>query len=101
MAEIKLFKQITGLEVIGELVKETETTIQLKKPLIFDFVPQDDNSYGLNFSVYSLADPDGKHEFNKSGISSYSISVPDDIEKSYIKQTSGISIISSVGSFSK
>jgi len=96
MATIKLFKLFTGLEVVGEEIDSTDTTITIKRPYIFNYVPQGQDTYGLSLEVYSFADPDGVHKFGLSAIASFSVTVPADIEKTYLQQTSGISIISSL-----
>ena len=38
MATIKLFKLFTGLEVVGEEIDSTDTTITIKRPYIFNYV---------------------------------------------------------------
>lgn len=96
MATIKLFKLYTGLEVVGEEISKTDTTITIKRPYIFNYVPQGQDTYGLQLEVYSFADPDGVHDFTSSAIASFSTTIPADIEKTYLQQTSGISIISTL-----
>lgn len=96
MTQLKLFKLYTGLEIVGEVTKTTDTTISIKRPYIFNLVPQGPDSYGLQLDVYSFADPDGVHTFNTAAMASTSETIPADVEKTYIQQTSGISIISSL-----
>ena len=96
MTTLKLFKLYTGLEVVGEVVDTHDTTITIKRPYIFNYVPQGQDTYGLSLEVYSFADPDGTHVFTTSAIASFSKVIPADIEKTYLQQTSGISIISTL-----
>jgi hypothetical protein len=96
MATLKLFKLYTGLEIVGELIDTTDNTFTIKRPYIFNYVPQGQDTYGLSLEVYSLADPDGTHCFMSSAIASVSLTIPIDVDKTYLQQTTGISIISTL-----
>lgn len=93
---IKLFTLISGKEVIGTVKNETDSTVSLKYPMHIQLIQQSADTYGLGLYPYSPSNPEGVHEFNASLIQSSSTDVPKDLEENYIRETSGISIVSTL-----
>ena len=94
---LKLFILNNGREVIGKLIKSTDTSFVVNSPRILHFSPtQTGDAYGIELYPYSMTNPDGDHRFHMITIASESLNIPDDVEKGYIQQTSGISIVSSL-----
>ncbi len=105
---LALFILNNGREVIGKIKQSSiigapqevisiAAGLRVEAPRILHFTPtQDGESYGIELFPYSMTNPDGVHKFDQSAIASISESIPDDVEKGYIQQTTGISIISSL-----
>lgn len=94
---LKLFILNNGREVIGTEKSSDDYGLRIESPRILHFSPTPDGtSYGIELYPYSMTNPDGIHKFHQSAIASESETVPVDIEKGYIQQTSGISIVSSL-----
>jgi hypothetical protein len=105
---LQLFILNNGREVIGKLKQSSivgmshenvtlANGLRIESPRILHFTPtQDGESYGIELFPYSMTNPDGVHVFDKSAIASISETIPDDVEKGYVQQTTGISIVSSL-----
>ena len=93
---IKLFTVISGREIVGTLQDSPDGSYKIKSPMVVHPVQQSSESYGLTLYPYSPSNPDGAHLFNRDLIISESDSVPDDLETNYIRETSGISIVTSL-----
>jgi hypothetical protein len=94
---LKLFTLTSGKEVIGECVSElVSESWTIKYPLYLHVVQQGPDTYGLGLYPYSPSNPEGKHEFKLSTIQSESLEIPKDLNDNYIRETTGISIVSSL-----
>ncbi len=88
-----LFTSSTGLEIIGKLQSETDQHFIVERPLGFHPVQMPNLQYQIQLIPYSLANPDGFHKFSKPVVS-VSMSIPSELEKTYLSTTSGIEIVS-------
>lgn len=92
---LKLFTLISGKEVMGKVVKQDSDTIVLESPVVIQIIPQSKESYGIGLYPYSPTDPSGSRIFYINNIESECITIPSDLEKTYIQETTGISIVTS------
>ena len=98
---LKLFILNNGREVIGKEklhpMDGMTTKLRIEAPRILHFSPTAaGDAYGIELFPYSMTNPDGFHTFGEHAIASVSETIPEDVEKGYIQQTSGISIVTSL-----
>ncbi len=93
---LKLFTLTSGKEVIGDCISESNDTWTIKYPLYLHIIQQAADTYGLGLYPYSPSNPEGKHVFKLNLIQSESLEIPNDLNESYIRETTGISIVSSL-----
>ncbi len=94
---LKLFTTINFREIVGTEKQSSEKGLRIESPRIVQFHPNaDGTTVSIGLHPYSMTNPDGIHEFYYSAIISECEVVPEDIEKGYYQQTSGISIVSSI-----
>lgn len=95
--QVKSFILKSDKEIIckADLPADADYII-MEKPYIIQPVQNGPDSYGLGLFPYRMSNPTGTFRLYKDSIESEVVNIPDDIEKSYIKQTSGISIVSSL-----
>lgn len=97
---LKLFTFIYGQEVIAEVVHEIDPTYPdafvIKGAKAVQLIPQRDGvSYGIGFLPLSGINVNGEHRVFNRAVASECINIPEDMVNAYIKQTSGIEVISS------
>lgn len=86
---IQIFNTVTGLELIGQVVGDTDSSLQVKAPIRISIISREGE---LSLAPYSITNHDGTHTFYKSAILSTSDRVPLELEKEYTRMTSGIII---------
>jgi len=92
---ITAYKLITGEEIIGELVEENEETFILGKVHKMSYT---NSPEGLAYTMipYMLSNVHAELEFLQNDVIT-SVEVDQDIEKTFLKETTGLDIATSFG----
>jgi len=98
MAEIKVFKLVSGEEIIGSLVSQSSSPpgYVLEKVRAIHLVPQGQHQFGVAMMPFMTSDPSGQITIMTPAISAQVVNVPDDMERTYLAQTSSIQIASTL-----
>lgn len=96
MTDMLLFTLNTTQELIGRVVSDDGTSIVVENLLWVRPVQTGPNEYGLQLDQFSLACPDGKLRIYKHAIVSEVVQIPEGLITAYVRQTSGIEIVSSL-----
>lgn len=99
MGNIKLFTNIVGHEFIGEEITPdgTDGTFFVFKDLMWIQVVQTaQNKFALQLTPASASDPYGNQKIYKSSIARESVEVPPEVASAYLRETTGIEIVSSL-----
>lgn len=95
MSEITLFKLVSGEEVIATVSDKTNTTFTVSKAMAIGVVQTGPQQYGLQLYPFLKGSPDGEFTLFAQAIMG-TMPTPPDLERSYISQTSGIEIATSL-----
>jgi hypothetical protein len=94
MNNLIIFILINGHEIIGKLIVETDTHYVIDEPFGIQMVPlKDGNSYGLQLVPFCAVGAEGAYTIYKHAICATPQTIPTDIEKAYVKQTSKIQLL--------
>lgn len=98
--KLKLFTLIYGQEVIAEVVHDVDpdcpSAFVVKGAKAVQLIPQRDGvSYGIGFLPLSGININGEHRVYFNAVASECVSIPEEMVNAYIKQTSGIEVVSS------
>lgn len=96
MDTIKHFTLINGYELIGTVISHEPTYYVMEKILGVQVASHQDGSYELMFVPFSVVNPNGNHRLYKHAICAASDTIPEDLEKAYIRRTSKFEIIGSL-----
>lgn len=90
--DLILFALANGAEVIGRIdsYHPEKDEFTLEHPLVIRPVQRGPNDFALDLFPHSLANPEGKHRFNRSVFLSESEDIPAPLEKAYLERTSKI-----------
>lgn len=89
-----MFKMISGELVIAEIVEQTDLEVQVRNPLIIHFSPSPNGQLGINLFPLNPFASETKEivNLNSNHIIFYVKDVNDDIEKEYMRITTGITV---------
>lgn len=93
MNHIQLFFLVTGQELVGKVVEQTDSTIKISNPRAVSIAQTGADTYQVRLIYFSGANPEGTFVFERSAILAISDSCPQDIETDYVRQTTGIQLI--------
>lgn len=97
MSEIKLYKLLSGQEIIGRVVEEGPGWVVLENVLAFRVVQQGPDQYGLDMVPHSPVLPEHKWKyFTSAFMGEPAAPLPDGLQKAYVQRTSSIQIASSM-----
>jgi hypothetical protein len=95
MSEITLFKLVSGEEIIATVSDKNDTRYVASKAMAIGVVQTGPQQYGLQLYPFLKGSPDGEFELQAHAVMG-SMPTPPDLERSYISQTSGIEIATSL-----
>ena len=90
--EIKVFKLVTGEEVITRVIKEYGDHYTLSKPRVVAIHPGPDGKVAVTLIPLLASSQDGDVQIFKSAIIGQAMSTNSEIERGYIEQTTGIAL---------
>jgi hypothetical protein len=90
--EVKVFKLITGEEMIARVTDETVTSITVDRPRVVAIMPNPNGQMGVTLIPLFASNQEGKAILERSAIAATSCEVNSELEKSYISQTTGIAL---------
>ena len=90
--QVLSFKLLSGEEVMGRLVKESDATITLEKVRSVQMVQQGPQQMGMAIVPYSATVIDGEIPFRRSAMSTDPMTPSDETEKMYMQQTTSIAL---------
>lgn len=90
-----------GAEIIGKGHFPSPDTLTLEHPLVIRPVEKSPGQYMLDLYPHSLANPEGKHNFNRSALISESVEIPKMLSDAYTTRTSSIILSGAVDAFEK
>lgn len=96
MADIKVYKLVSGEEIVGTVVESEQNFVSLEKVRAIHLVPQGNNQFGVAMMPYVTSDPNGAIKIYAHAVSAEVVKVPADLEKTYMMQTSSIQIASTL-----
>lgn len=89
--EVRVFKLITGAEVVAEYIDVSGTGYKIRRPLQVHFMRGPDGSEQMAFSHFTLSvDPNQDMELLDAAVAMKPMTALPEIEQSYIQNTSGI-----------
>lgn len=94
MFDIRVFKLVSGEEVVAKVVKEDDNCVVVEKPRSIQPVPQGPNTFGIALIPYFISNGDGVINILRNGIAAF-CDAPEDMQRAYMQNTSGIQIASS------
>lgn len=95
--EIRVFKLISGEEIVGKVVKKDKEGFVLEKVRTMSLTPTGEQGrVGMNLIPFMLTCMDGEIVFPESSMLCKPRKIDDNLEKFYLEQTSGLSIASSL-----
>lgn len=98
MSAVTLFKLVSGEEILATIVEDrppSSNIIHVKKARGIAVVQTGPQQYGLQLFPFLKGAPDEEFELYCQSIIGQ-LPAPDDLERSYISQTSGIEIATSL-----
>lgn len=93
---IKVVKLTNGDEVMGNVVWETSEKVTFERPRQVAMVQTGPNSMGVTLIPWLAAAMDSKVVLHTDAFVCDLFDAPDELEKQYIQQTSGIAIASAI-----
>jgi hypothetical protein len=97
MNDIRCYKLITGEEIIGKCIVETDKEVRLDKVRTLQFVPGPQGTMGLAMVPWMASAIDETVDIKRlSMIGSPNGSVPKQLEDRYLQETSGLEIATSI-----
>lgn len=93
---LALFTIIGGHEIVGKIINETDTSIEVSHPLVIRPVQKGPNQVALELFPHSLANPEGNHTFIKAAMVSRCVDVPSELETAYLERTTSILLSSAL-----
>lgn len=94
---VRLYKLVSGEEIVASVVDEStnQDYVTVKTACSLQVVPKGPQQYALALLPYMRGEPDGEIKLFKLAIAS-EVDANADLERSYLSQTSGIEIASSL-----
>ena len=89
---IKVFKLISAEEVVGEVTKNEDDYLMVRKPRVLAMVPAGNGQVGAQLMPYVISAPDDEIKLYKAGIVGEVQHTPIGLEKGYIENTSSIQL---------
>lgn len=89
---VRVIKLISGIELIGEVLTDSQTELKVRRPLVVQIFRQPDGSAGLNFMQWSLISDDEIVYFNPEALACKTLSASEEIAKTYIQNVTGIEV---------
>lgn len=69
MQDVEFFKLVSGEDLVGELISETENSLVFKNMLLINYVPNERGQVGLQMLQFPLLTDDGEEiVINKNAI---------------------------------
>lgn len=93
MNDVRKFQLSNGLDVIGKIIEETDTTFTTEHALLVRVVQQGPDQFGLALVPFDPSHPEGKVKFYRNNVVCEVIDLPDGMVKAYLERTSSIQII--------
>lgn len=90
--EVRSFKLISGQELIAGLLHETGTGYLVKDPLVVHVMRGPSGEGQLAFAEWSMIHRDREIELLDGALAARPARVLDDVEKSYLEQTTGVAL---------
>jgi hypothetical protein len=92
MDNIRVFKIMTGEEIISRVTEETDTTFTLNKPRVVAIAPGPNGQVSVTLIPLFASNQDGDAGLEKAAIVAEVSEINDELEKGYIQQTTGIAL---------
>ena len=90
---VRSFKLISGQELIATVVEGTVKGYKVKNPLVVHIMRGHTGQEQLAFSEWSMIHKEGEIvEILEHGLAAGAVSVIDEVEKSYLEQTTGVAL---------
>lgn len=93
--QINLIKLVSGEEIIATIEEETPSMVVVSKALMLHMVQTGPQQYGIQLYPFLKGAPDETFPIYPHAIIT-TLPVPDDLSRSYLSQTSGIEVVSSM-----
>lgn len=95
--EIRVFKLLSGEEIVGKVVKKDKEGLVIEKVRTLSLsATGEQGKVGMNLIPFMFTCMDGEIVFPESSILCKPRKVDDNLEKFYLEQTTGLSIASSL-----
>ena len=89
--EVRSIKIISGEEIVGDIVTTTADGYHVKNPLVLHLMKGQDGVPTIAFAQYSLVHKlDAVVVFPETSVSCRPVEVMDEVEQSYVQNTSSI-----------
>lgn len=96
MSNVRKFQLSNGLDVIGNVIEETDTTFTTEHALLVRVVQQGPDQFGLALVPFDPSHPEGKVKFYRTNVVCEVVDLPEGLIKAYLERTSSIQIISAL-----
>lgn len=90
--DIKVFKLVTGEELMSRVTDEDDDSFTLSKPRVVAIGPGPNNQVSVTLIPLFASSQNGIIRLNKSSIVATPVEFSPELEKAYIEQTTGIAL---------
>ena len=95
MSDVKLIKLVSGEEIVATVSASTPEKLTMSKAMSMNVVQTGPQQYGIHLYPFLKGAPEGEFDMYAHAIMCIMLA-PTDLERSYISQTSGIEIATSL-----